>query len=276
MPQAGFYSRLLKRVQYPFIGGWYNIMSRLDRDADMIFMNYGWASLDPAADRLALEVEDEPNRYCIQLYHRVASAVDLCGLDVLEIGCGRGGGASYCMRYLRPNSLTGLDLATKGIEFCKRHYAVPGLTFVQGNAQALEFGAGTFDVVINVESSHCYNSMARFLSEVRRVLKPGGYFLFADHRFKETAGKMRQRLKDSGLVVCEEENISANVVKALGVDNARKQALIQRKIPRVLRHFFNEFAGMEGTRSSYATLRSGDKVYLRFVCQKVDQTPSSN
>ncbi len=272
MPQAGFYSRLLNKVQSPFIGEWYNTMSRLDRDADMIFMNYGWASLDPAAVPLALEAEDEPNRYCIQLYHLVASAVDLSGRDVLEVGCGRGGGASCCMRYLKPSSLTGLDLAAKAIEFCTLHHRVPGLAFVQGNAQALEFGAGTFDVIINVESSHCYNSMARFLSEVRRVLKPGGYFLFADHRFKESVAKLRQRLKDSSLVLREEENISANVVKALELDNARKQALIQRKIPRVLRHFFNEFAGMEGTRSSYTTLRSGDKVYLRFVCQKVDQT----
>ena len=63
-------------------------------------MNYGWASLDPTASALTLRPEDEPNRYCIQLYHRVASVVDLCGSDVLEVGCGRGRGASYVMRYL--------------------------------------------------------------------------------------------------------------------------------------------------------------------------------
>jgi SAM-dependent methyltransferase len=161
-----------------------------------------------------------------------------------------------------------IHYATEGIDFCQNHYAVPGLAFVQGNAQALQFDAGTFDVVVNVESSHCYSSMAHFLSEVRRVLKLGGYFLFADHRFKESTDRLRRRLKDSGLALCEEENVSANVVRALEMDNARKQALVQRKVPRVLRHFFNEFAGMEGTRSSYATLRSGDKVCLRFVCQK--------
>jgi ubiquinone/menaquinone biosynthesis C-methylase UbiE len=268
MPQVALSYRLLRAVQFPFIRTWYEVMSRLDRDADMTFMNYGWASLDPAAEPLALQPQDEPNRYCIQLYHRVASAIDLRGLDVLEVGCGRGGGASYIQRYLKPKSMTGLDFAAKAIQFCKHHYATPGLTFVRGNAQALEFGAEAFDVVLNVESSHCYGSMDQFLSGVHRVLRPGGHFLFADHRYKEDIDALRQHLRDSGLTLREEEDISANVVRALEMDNARKEALIDQKVPRAPRHFFKEFAGMEGTRSSYATLLSGDKVYLRAVLQK--------
>ncbi len=47
-------------------------------------MNYGWASLDPSDQALSLLPEDERNRYCIQLYHRVAGAIDLSGMDVLE------------------------------------------------------------------------------------------------------------------------------------------------------------------------------------------------
>jgi ubiquinone/menaquinone biosynthesis C-methylase UbiE len=231
-------------------------------------MNYGWASLDPTSQELPLQAEDEPNRYCIQLYHRVASAVELRGLDTLEVGCGRGGGASYVMRYLNPRSMTGLDQAARGIQFCQRHHAVPGLTFVRGDAQALEFDPESFDVVLNVESSHCYPKVERFFSGVQRVLKPGGYFLFADHRPKGQVDTLLRQLRESGLTIHEEEDIGPNVVRALELDNVRKQALIQDKVPRFLRRFFDEFAGMEGTRSSYATLRSGDKVYLRFVMQK--------
>ncbi len=36
--------------------------------------------------------------------------------------------------------------------------------------------------MINIESSHCYGSMTRFLSEVSRVLRPNGYLLLADLR----------------------------------------------------------------------------------------------
>ncbi|MGH7787775.1 MAG: MGH1-like glycoside hydrolase domain-containing protein, partial [Candidatus Binatia bacterium] len=41
---------------------------------------------------ITLDDADEPNRYSIQLYHRVATQVDLAGKDVLEVGCGHGGG----------------------------------------------------------------------------------------------------------------------------------------------------------------------------------------
>ncbi|MEE4247851.1 MAG: methyltransferase domain-containing protein [Kangiellaceae bacterium] len=41
---------------------------------------------------------------------------------------------------------------------------------------------GIIDILINVESSHCYGNMPAFLREVERVLKPGGYFSFADFR----------------------------------------------------------------------------------------------
>ena len=59
---------------------------------------------------LPLAESDEPNRYSIQLYHRVAAQVDLTGKRVLEVSCGHGGGASYVMRTLGPASYTGLDL----------------------------------------------------------------------------------------------------------------------------------------------------------------------
>jgi ubiquinone/menaquinone biosynthesis C-methylase UbiE len=238
----------------------------------MIFMNYGWADLDPDAEPLALLPEDESNRYSIQLYHRVASAIDLQGLDVLEVGCGRGGGASYVMRYLKPRSMTGLDLTSESIAFCQRHYTTPGLNFVQGDAEALDLttraDSEPFDAVVNVESSHCYGAMDKFLAGAYRILKPGGHFLFADFRDADEIDGLRRTFTDAGFRILEEEDIGANVVHALEVDNDRKQALIQKKVPKFMRHFFSEFAGMKGTKSSYSTFRSGEKTYLRLVAQK--------
>ena len=265
---ADLYYRMPQRVQNLFNRQWYEQMSTIDRDADMIFMNYGWASLDPAHQPLALLPEDEANRYCIQLYHRVAAAVDLRGKDVLEVGSGRGGGASYAARCLSPGSMTGVELASKAVVFCQSYYAVPGLKFVQGNAEDLLFDAETFDAVINVESSHCYNHIERFFAGVFRVLRPGGHFLYVDHREAGVVDAWRQQVLAAGFHLLEEEDISANVVRALELDDARKRALIERKVPRLLRKFFHEFAGMQGSRSQYATLRSGEKRYIRFVFQK--------
>jgi len=98
--------RVAQKAKAPVIRRWYNLMSRIDRGEQMVFMNYGWASLDPEASPLGLQPEDEKDRYCIQLYDQVAGSVDLRRKDILEIGCGRGGGASWIMRYLQPRTLT--------------------------------------------------------------------------------------------------------------------------------------------------------------------------
>lgn len=247
---------------------WYEYLSQMDRGANMLFMNYGWADLDAEAGELPLGDEDEPNRYCIQLYHHVASAVDLRGLDVLEVGSGRGGGSSYIMRYLRPRSVVGVDLADAAIRFCNRHYRISRLSFVRGDAESLHFDEGSFHAVVNIESSHCYRSMEHFLEGVCRVLKPNGYFLFADYRGKEELDTLRTQLRQTGLTLLKEQRITPNVLRALDLDYARKRQLIKQHVPRILHGAFNEFAGMRGTRSAYNRFNTGDKEYLSFVLQR--------
>ena len=144
---------------------------------------------------------------------------------------------------------------------------------MRGDAQALEFGDGTFDAVINVESSHCYASMDRFLAEVVRVLRPGGHLLYADHRVSADVAALRGQSLDAGLRVLEQEPLNTALVRALKLNNARKQALIRTKVPWVLRPLFSQFAAMEGTRSIYATLLSRERTYLRFVLRKECAAP---
>src|SRR3546814_1642580 len=133
-----------------------------------------WSSDVCSSDLIDLLPGDEPDRYSIQLYHQTAAALDWTGLDGLEVGCGRGGGASYVARYLKPRSLVGLDIADRAIEFCRRRHAAPGLSFVSGDAQKLPVPAASFDVVLDVESSGSSPDRDAFFaerSEERRVGK---------------------------------------------------------------------------------------------------------
>ena len=124
-----------------------------------------------------------------------------------------------------------------------------------------------FDAVINVESSHCYPSLEKFLSEVRRVLRPGGHFLYADFRERGNVAAWRNMLRDSRLDVLREMDITANVVTALDRDNDRKLDLIQRLIPNILRRSFLDFAAVRGS-ALFEAFRSGKLVYMSFVLQK--------
>ena len=246
------------------MGIWYWLVSRLDKNARVTLLNYGYA--DDGME-LGLREEDKANEYPIRLYHHVASAICLKGLDVLEVGCGRGGGASYIARYLEPQSVTGIDVCREAIKFCQKHYSVNGLSFSHGDALNAPFGDHSFDVVINVESSHRYASMNRFLREVHRVLRPGGHFLFADFRYGRSVGLLRKQLNDSGLRITREQRITPNVVKALSSDDKRRSSLVKELVPRFLRKPAEEFAGTKGT-ALYESLVTGKREYLCFALQK--------
>ncbi|MFN7140254.1 MAG: class I SAM-dependent methyltransferase, partial [Limisphaerales bacterium] len=86
---------------------WYGKLAREIGTGDWTFMNYGY--VPETAQPLSLLREDEPDRLCIQLYERVVAPVRLEGNEVLEVGCGRGGGSSYIARYHQPTTVIGVD-----------------------------------------------------------------------------------------------------------------------------------------------------------------------
>ncbi|ORV55563.1 SAM-dependent methyltransferase [Mycobacterium fragae] len=204
---------------------------------DVLFMN--WCYEEDPPMNLPLDAADEPNRYPIQLYHRTATqSGELTGKQVLEVGCGRGGGASYLMRALGPASYVGLDLNAAGIDFCSRRHRLPGLRFVQGNAENLPFPAESFDAVINVESAALYPHFDRFLSEVGRVLRPGGTFLYADTRWRFDLTRWESALAGAqGLRIVSWREINAEVMRGMELHSPAISAATQSVVPRFLRRW---------------------------------------
>lgn len=244
--------------------GFFEFAASYFRHADFwSFMNYGYADDAPPK----LKAADWDERYPAYLYHRVASRVDLKDRDVLEVSSGRGGGASYVKRYLGPRKLIGLDIAASAVAFCRRVHKVDGLEFRQGDAERLPFPDASFDAVINVEASFCYPTIERFYAEVKRVLRPGGYFLYADLRWEQEIPEFDRRLAESGLALIERTEITKNVVAALDLDSDRRRAANVREVPRVLQSLFGKFIGVSGTRIP-VELGSGRMRYFACVLKK--------
>lgn len=244
---------------------WYEFLAGLHRTGDWSFMNYGYAAIP--ADPITLDATDEANRYSVQLYHAVVNGLNLENLRVLEVGSGRGGGAAYLKRYHKPAVVVGVDFSAKAIALCNNVYNIQGLSFVQGDAEDLPFDDNTFDTVINVESSHCYGSVDAFLAQVRRVLRPGGYFLYADFRDQVKVAGWRRQISDSGLLLINETDITQNVVAALDADDERKTRLINKLAPKLLLNSFKDFSGVKGS-AIYTEFRTGVTPYMRFLLQK--------
>ena len=245
---------------------WYPFLTRRLRREEVLFLNYAFETEPPLG--LPLSPADEPNRACIQLYHHVATQVDLRGKKILEVSCGHGGGASYLTRTLGPASYTGLDLNSTGIEFCQRRHVVESLDFLQGDAQNLLFADHTFDAVLNVEASHCYPDFPRFLTEVARVLRPGGHFLYADFRFREGLAEWEQAMASAPWSLVQSRVINAEVRRGMDRNTARSQALLMRHLPKFLHALGRDFAGVQGSRI-HVGLQRGELSYRSYCFAKV-------
>ena len=114
---------------------WYNTFTTKAKDQDFKFMNYGY---DEDGFYPELNSEDESERYPIHLYHHVATQVDISGKTILEVGSGRGGGASYIVRYLNPARVYGIDISDSAVELCNKIHSVQNLTAVDIHVQEYE------------------------------------------------------------------------------------------------------------------------------------------
>ncbi len=202
----------------------------------------------------------------LRLYAAVVDRANVFGKDVLEVGCGRGAGSHFILSALQARSVTGVDLAGRAIARCRAEYRQTGLTFRQADAERLPFANASFDVVVNIESSHAYPSMAKFLDQVGRVLRPGGFLLFADLRAAPKLAALRSELRASDLGVVEEEDITANVVRSL---ERRSPSTLERlqAVPGPFRAAAIEFSAVVGT-PMYELLKSGQTRYIRLILRK--------
>ena len=243
---------------------WYQRLAKAKAWGDFGFMNYGFID----EDQPVLEPEDEPDRLFIQLYHMNIRDVELSGKHVLEVGSGRGGGAHWVARTYAPKTLTALDYSAAAVKLCTRMYGrQQNLEFVEGNAMKLPFDDDSFDVVYNVESSHCYSDMAAFIHEAFRVLRPGGHFAWTDFRDEKRMQEIREIFNSTEFSIVKHADITAEVIAALDEISDDKQSRIEKGTGPIIRRSFETFAGVRGT-PVYESFQNGSLRYYRYLLKK--------
>jgi ubiquinone/menaquinone biosynthesis C-methylase UbiE len=99
---------------------------------------------------------------------------------VLELGVGTGLTLSH---YPEIDELVGVDPSEPMLRRARARAAELGreVTLVQAPAEELPFEDASFDTVITMAVLCTVRDPDRALAEVRRVLRPGGQFIFAEH-----------------------------------------------------------------------------------------------
>jgi SAM-dependent methyltransferase len=204
-------------------------------------LNYGYTDAS-GASRVP---EGHPERYCLALYEHTVRDTELAGKRVLEVSCGRGGGASFLMNAFDIAEYVGVDLSDENIRIAGDRGDGPN--FVKGNAEQLPFDDASFDVVINIEASHLYDNRRQFFAEVMRVLKLGGTFCYSDGYWAHD--NCLPDLLDAGFELLERREITANVIAALELDSARRAALFDSMPEKDLIKEYKDWGGVVGYRA---------------------------
>lgn len=97
---------------------------------------------------------------------------------MLDIATGTGDFAILAARMLHPEKLIGADISEKMIEIgrekVKREGLAQTISFMKEDCMNLSFADGTFDAVTAAFGIRNFQNLDRGLSEMCRVLKPGG------------------------------------------------------------------------------------------------------
>ena len=105
------------------------------------------------------------------------------GARLLDVGCGPGSITLDIAKVVAPGEVVGVDTAAVQIERARSlatEMGVPNVRFEQGDAYALPFPDGSFDLVnANALLQHLSDPV-RALREFRRVLRPGGRAAVSD------------------------------------------------------------------------------------------------
>jgi len=107
----------------------------------------------------------------------VAAALARSPETILDIGCGTGTQAAALARHA---SVTGIDADPEILR--RARSKAPGVTFIEGTAQALPVDDAAFDCAVTTLVLHHLGPETKraALGEMARVLRPGGRLVIAD------------------------------------------------------------------------------------------------
>jgi SAM-dependent methyltransferase len=153
-------------------------------------MNTNFQS-DPAKinERIRYQAEQHPlvqrkgfktvEDYCNHLMYQKAYEVlfsRVSGKLVLDLGCNDGFGSSLLAS--RAGEVVGVDVSAKSLKEAAAQYGSRSLHFMPVDGISLPFRDATFDFVVSFQVIEHISDYDAYLSEIRRVLRPGGSAVF--------------------------------------------------------------------------------------------------
>jgi demethylmenaquinone methyltransferase/2-methoxy-6-polyprenyl-1,4-benzoquinol methylase len=98
--------------------------------------------------------------------------------NILDVATGTGDFAITSYEILKPEKITGIDISDGMLEIGRKKIAKAGLEnsieLINGDSEAIFFDDNSFDAVTVAFGVRNFENLEKGLSEIKRVLKPGG------------------------------------------------------------------------------------------------------
>jgi len=250
----------------------------LEDSSWFIFMNHGYS---PASKLL-----DENNIFInsASLYLNLLDGINTKGKTILDVGCGRGGGVKTYSEVLEFDEIHACDYNEKFIDFCKNTHNNIKFKVCSATELTSAYNQNTFDILTNVESSHCYFAkptekdlkleypdsgkflihhvfgLNRFFDGVSSILKSEGTFCYTDAFSEDQLWELEYSNFDKNFTTIIETDITKNVILAC---EEVLDILSNESIPNgVMKKHMQDVA-----KTKIADYANGQK-YLKFICTK--------
>jgi GT2 family glycosyltransferase/SAM-dependent methyltransferase len=110
--------------------------------------------------------------------HRYALALDfVAGKSVLDIAFGEGYGAALMARVAA--RVVGVDISPASVEHARQSYYYENLEFLVGACESVPLPDASVDIVTSFETIEHHDRHEEMMSEIKRVLKPGGILVIS-------------------------------------------------------------------------------------------------
>jgi len=137
-------------------------------------------------------------RFVAALMNRGHKQLSLWGLThvdiepdyvILDVGCGGGKTVNRLAKKAVLGKVFGIDYSADMVEYSKKVnkklIAEDRVEIVEGSVEKMVFSDDFFDLVTAVETYYFWPSFSDALTEILRVLKPGGKFLMVNEMVKD-------------------------------------------------------------------------------------------
>jgi SAM-dependent methyltransferase len=183
--------------------------------------------------------------------------------NLLDIGCGAGGGLLYAAAAFPDARLAGLDASAVAIRHARRWLRPQAPELRRGSADRLPFAASRFDRVVSIGTLNYVDHHA-LMAEAARVLVPGGLLSLTGGSTDTPIGWTRQRLDRAairqGLVPRGFREITEPCFAAFLHQAPRNAALVAR-LPWFLRESAREWAVLPGSQRHMQYLAGRKREY---------------